>query len=207
MAILIPPKAPNLPLATPEYARSFQDQFANVLRLYFNQLDNAIGAVLGPQGRQYLSTPHAAVSRITNQTAALANTEYQIDFNTADLLNGVTLDVDGGLEVSASGVYNYQFSLQLVSTDSSLHDVAIWLKANGTTIANTASYYTVHEKHGAVNGHLVAAVNFFVELNAGDVVSLWWTTTTTNVSLEALAATGPVPLSPSAVATLSFVST
>lgn len=39
---LIPPKAPNLPLGTAEYSRNYQDQFANVLRLYFNQLDNVL---------------------------------------------------------------------------------------------------------------------------------------------------------------------
>jgi hypothetical protein len=31
--------APNLPLATMEYNRQYQDQLNNVLRLYFNRLD------------------------------------------------------------------------------------------------------------------------------------------------------------------------
>jgi hypothetical protein len=31
---------PNLPLATNEYERRYQDQLNNVLRLYFNQLSN-----------------------------------------------------------------------------------------------------------------------------------------------------------------------
>jgi hypothetical protein len=35
--------APNLPLAPNEYDRRFTDQFNNVLRLYFNQLDNILG--------------------------------------------------------------------------------------------------------------------------------------------------------------------
>jgi hypothetical protein len=34
--------APNLPLAPQEWARRYQDQFANVLRLYFNRLDDFI---------------------------------------------------------------------------------------------------------------------------------------------------------------------
>jgi hypothetical protein len=33
-------KAPSLPLPTPEYNQSQQDQFQNALRLYFNRLDN-----------------------------------------------------------------------------------------------------------------------------------------------------------------------
>lgn len=38
--ILIPSKAPNMPIAPVEYAQSYQDQFNNALRLYFNQVDN-----------------------------------------------------------------------------------------------------------------------------------------------------------------------
>jgi len=34
--------APNLPLAPEQWDRRFQDQYSNVLRLYFNQLDNFI---------------------------------------------------------------------------------------------------------------------------------------------------------------------
>ena len=41
-----PPKAPNLPLAPAEYARSYSDQFASVLRLYFNQLDGYLSIYL-----------------------------------------------------------------------------------------------------------------------------------------------------------------
>jgi hypothetical protein len=32
--------APNLPLAPDDYSRQYQDQFANVMRLYFNRLDS-----------------------------------------------------------------------------------------------------------------------------------------------------------------------
>jgi hypothetical protein len=34
------PIAPNLPLATEEYSRQYQDQLNNVLRLYFNRIDS-----------------------------------------------------------------------------------------------------------------------------------------------------------------------
>jgi len=34
------PIAPNLPLATKDYDRQYQDQLNNVLRLYFNRLDS-----------------------------------------------------------------------------------------------------------------------------------------------------------------------
>ena len=38
--------APNLPLAPDEWDRRFQDQYSNVLRLYFNRLDNFTARLL-----------------------------------------------------------------------------------------------------------------------------------------------------------------
>lgn len=43
---LIPPRAPSLPLAAPEYARQQQDRLTDTLRLYFNQLDNILGQLV-----------------------------------------------------------------------------------------------------------------------------------------------------------------
>ena len=37
---ILPAKSPNLPLATVEYDFGLQNQFNNVLRIYFNQLDS-----------------------------------------------------------------------------------------------------------------------------------------------------------------------
>lgn len=39
-------KAPALPKPPPEYDKSYQDNFVNVLRLYFNQLDNLLGQLV-----------------------------------------------------------------------------------------------------------------------------------------------------------------
>ena len=35
--------APRLPTAPPEYEARYHDQFADILRLYFNQVDNILG--------------------------------------------------------------------------------------------------------------------------------------------------------------------
>jgi len=40
MPLLTPTKAPNLIVAPPEYSANTHNQFANQLRLYFNQIDN-----------------------------------------------------------------------------------------------------------------------------------------------------------------------
>ena len=40
------PVAPRLPSAPIEYEQRYQDQFLNILRIYFNQLDNVLGQIL-----------------------------------------------------------------------------------------------------------------------------------------------------------------
>jgi len=45
---LLSPAPPNLPVAPVEYNQQYQDQIANVLRLYFVQLNNFTSAVIVP---------------------------------------------------------------------------------------------------------------------------------------------------------------
>lgn len=43
-------KAPSLPKPPQEYDKSYQDNFVNILRLYFNQLDNLLGQIVATTG-------------------------------------------------------------------------------------------------------------------------------------------------------------
>ena len=43
---IINPAVPNLPLGPDAYERRYQDQFSNVLRLYFNQLNGALSSLI-----------------------------------------------------------------------------------------------------------------------------------------------------------------
>jgi len=47
---LRPPKAPNLPIAPVEYRQLYLDQLNNVLRLYFNEIDNFGFGLLNTSG-------------------------------------------------------------------------------------------------------------------------------------------------------------
>ena len=44
--ILANPASPSLPLGTEQYERRFQDQYSNVLRLYFNELTSILGVLV-----------------------------------------------------------------------------------------------------------------------------------------------------------------
>lgn len=44
---LLPPKAPNLLYPPKDYAQQYHELLNNALRIYFNELDNTLGALLG----------------------------------------------------------------------------------------------------------------------------------------------------------------
>ena len=88
--IIRPPKAPNLPVGPTDYSQQYQDQFSNVLRLYFNQLDNWFASVNAEGGGKYLRFPYGAFQDGTTQTIP-ANTAQVMRFNQTDFSDGVSL--------------------------------------------------------------------------------------------------------------------
>ena len=212
--------APSLPIPPEQYTRLRFDTFNNVLRLYFNQIDSTVGAMIGGTGGSYLSFPYAAVQRTTDFNFVTANTPTRVTFNQNDFLNGCanpgTAAGRNGIQVDYTGIYNYQFSVQFANTDSQAHAAFIWLKVNGTDYAGTGSKFDVPSKHGASDGYLIAACNFYVSLDPSDTVELWAAATqvengvTDGVYMEAYAANAAgftMPAIPSVVATLTYVST
>lgn len=109
---------------------------------------------------------------------------------------------------SISGVYNVQFSFQFANTSATEYDVDIWFKLNDVMIADSNSQFTVPGKHGSINGHLIAALNFYVEMNANDVLEIVWRTENSSVYLEYIPPqAAPVrPATTSAIVTVDFVS-
>jgi hypothetical protein len=89
---LRPPKAPNLAVATTEYEQRYQDQLNNQLRIYFNELDNALRGLLGSDGAggKFIRFPYGAFQDQTDQTIP-SNTAQVMRFDTTDYVNGVSL--------------------------------------------------------------------------------------------------------------------
>lgn len=93
---IINPAPPSLPLGTEQYDRRYQDQFSNVLRLYFNQLKNALEQLLGTIGGSYLKFPNGAFHQngYTKLTSAMTNTStaaIQVTSTTGFLSAGALL--------------------------------------------------------------------------------------------------------------------
>jgi hypothetical protein len=200
------PVAPNLPLAPNQYDRQFQDQFENILRLYFNQLDNVFGALLGPTGAKYLKFPYGAFSSDQDQTA-IANTATLMTLNTTDFANEVSIS-SSEITVVNAGIYNLQFSAQFQNTDTAFQDVYIWLRQNGVDIPGSTGFVSVPNRHAGTDGHTIIGWNYFLNMAAGDHIEIYWSVPNVAVTIQHLAASGTPtkPSTQSVVATMSFVS-
>ena len=136
----------------------------------------------------------------TDQTAALANTAYAMTFNTTEISQGVYIgSPTSRVYVDTHNVYNIQFSAQIYNTSGGAHDIWIWLRKNGTDIANSATGMRIEGN----NTQDVAAWNFLLELNAGDYFELMWEVSDTAVSLLHDAATAIHPAIPSVILTVT----
>lgn len=201
------PVAPNLPLAPIQYDRQFQDQFENILRLYFNQLDNSFGSLLGPSGGKYLKFPYGAFSSNEDQTTT-ANTATLMTLNTTDFSNDVSIS-SSKITVVNPGIYNLQFSVQLENADNAPQDTFIWLKQNGVDIVgSTGKVGMPARKSPGDPFHSIFGWNYFVSMAASDYIEIYWSTTDVDVTIQFYPASGSPtkPSTQSVVATLSFVS-
>jgi len=203
---LINPSPPSLPLGTDKYERRYQDQFANILRLYFNQLQNALTEITGNAGGKYLAFPYGAFSSDQDQTA-VANTATLMTLNTTDFANEVSI-ANSEITVANAGIYNLQFSAQFRNTDTAFQDVYIWLKQNGADITGSTGFVSVPNRHAGTDGHAIVGWNYFLTMNANDHVEIYWSVPNIAVTIQHLAASGTPtkPSTQSVVATLSFVS-
>jgi hypothetical protein len=205
---IVNPAPPNLPLGTDTYERRYQDQFTNILRLYFNQLQNALTEITGNAGGRYLAFPYGAFSDFADQTTT-ANTATLMALDTTDFSNGVSVVANSKITVEYAGIYNLQFSVQLQNLDNAPQDVFIWLKQNGTDITGSTGLVGMPARKSAgVPFHDIKGWNYFLNMNAGDYVQIYWSTTNVDVTIQTYAASGTPtkPSTASVVATLSFVS-
>ena len=205
--------APRLPVATKQYDPHYVDQLNNVLRLYFNQLDNIIGQLKTGSGAidgSGVRFPYGAFSSDQDQTTT-ANTATLMTLNTTDFSNNVGLAIGSKITAVKAGIYNLQFSAQFQNTDNQIQDISIWLKQNGTDIPGSTGFVSIPARKSASAGeeaHEIIGWNYYLSMNAGDYVQIYWSATLASVTIQYYpTSTGPTrPSTQSVVATLSFVS-
>jgi hypothetical protein len=194
---------PALPFAVPAYTPTYIDQLLKVLRLYFNRVSDVLNAITGVNGGQYIDCPNGLFFSTTDQPIVAANTAQSIKLPIEYLNNAVRVNsvTDSRVYVDVGGVYNFQFSGQLLSGSASAKQVYIWISRNGTDIGYSTHQYTVS---GSGN-HLNISWNFDIDLDAGEYIEMRWAADDTNMKLEAAVATALHPGMPSAVMAVNFI--
>ena len=202
------PTPPNIGSPGASYDERFQSQSFGALNTYFSKLTALFAALFGPRGGKWINNPYGAFQDGTDQVAANTTTAYAVTFDTTDFSNGVTLSNSSRLNVSQAGIYNIQFSIQLTNSTNAPQDVDVWFRKNGTNVPNSNSRFSVPNRHGGVDGHLIAALNFFLDMDPGDFIEIMWHTDDIQVSLQQLptAASPTRPATPSAIVTMQYVS-
>jgi hypothetical protein len=186
------PASPPLPYPPYEYSATFFSQFNNVLRLFFNQVVNFLDA----------PRPHGGFCTNVDQTNPIASAVNRVSFvSKAQTNEGVELsNPTSRIIVRELGTYDVTFSLQIAKTTGGTADVYVWTLVNGEPVPNSGARITA-------NGNGVEAPfthKCLLLLNEGDYIELAWSSSDTDVFLNATAASGTRPAVPSASAIITF---
>jgi len=125
----------------------------------------------------------------TSQVAALANTAYAIKLRQVDTASrGTKIISNERITFDHPGIYSITFSIQFSNTDSSIHDINVWLRKNGTNVSASDSRFSIIARHGSVDGNVIGCVNFVLGLSTNDYLELIWATSNVAAYIHAEAA-------------------
>ena len=201
MSQLLPPKAPNLPLSPATPDRVYMDQLTNAQRLYYNRLDNVLQNILGANGGQYIDCPNGLFFDLGTYSPAVINTGYPIQFNQTYLSNAVSIVGGTKITVDIGGVYNFQYSSAVTSTNASLKTVWVWIVRNGIPVGYSTNAYTISGSGTST----IISWQFNIDLGAGEYIQMYWGASNTNVSIATTAPTAPHPGIPANVIAVNFI--
>lgn len=184
---------PNLPVAPSNYERRYQDQFSNVLRLFFNSITNELNSPI----------PHASYYDTTTQTNPVANAVNLFTYNSVTS----EFQIERGkptskIYVANAGLYNFQFSAQLDKTGGGKDSIFIWPRINGVNVPDSTTKVVIQGSTDEV----IAAWNFLLVVQAGDYFELAWQSNDTDLIILAQAPASNYPSIPSIILTVNWIS-
>jgi len=138
------PPVPTLPDPKSVYAEKTVRVSNSLVRTFMLRLTGALQSLFGPNGGQYIECPNGLFFNTADQTFAVTNTAYPVVFSTTYLSNAVHLQSGSTsrIEVSVGGIYNFQYSGQVLSDSGSAKELAIWIRRDGTDIGYSTRVFT-----------------------------------------------------------------
>ena len=169
-------KAPAIPFAPVQYDRGAVDTTHNILRQYFNTLDNVTGQLLSNGGGRFLSFPHISAQDTTDQYATATDTATKVLWDTLESGLAFTLNPNSTATPDSTGVYKIDYRLQFLNTATQIHEAFVWLEVGGVNVPGSGSIFSVPNSHGGVDGALVAYSSVAFTITGGEDIALYWAT-------------------------------
>lgn len=154
------------------------------------------------------TAPYGQFLNTTDQVAPGTGATAVVKFDTSEFASGIYLTNDTHVNVRNKGLYNAQFSMQLVNYANSLEYADVWFRVNGVDIPRSASRFDLPvRKSSGVPSHLIGTVNTFLDMEAGDYIELAGAVSNTDVRLESYDADVviPRPSIPAVIFTVNYI--
>lgn len=154
------------------------------------QWKSATSVLAAPNYGNFLSS--------VTQTLTTVNVAQPVTLNTIVASNNFSIVGNSQITAAVAGVYNLQFSIQLVLATGGGGNLEIWLVKNGNPVPQSNTSFSVKNQNEAE----FAALNYVESLNAGDNLQLFWATNDVSIRLQALASQFGGPAIPSVIVTI-----
>lgn len=119
----------------------------------------------------------------TQDQTTTANTPTAVTLNTPSSFNtGISVASNSRITLAVAGIYRFIISIQFVNSDTADHDATFWFRKNGTDIVGSASRVTVPKTSDG--GAMLAAVEIFEEVTAGQYIEVMWAAENSAVSID-----------------------
>ena len=141
-------------------------------------------------------------TKTTDQTPAAVDTAYALTIDNTEKANGISIGSPTSRIVAAqSGLYQFNVTIQLTSSNSSDKDVWFWFRKNGTDVANSSRLITVSISGGYAP---VALIESF-SLEENDYIEVMFAAEDTAVTVDNVAATAFAPAAPAVVLSITQI--
>jgi hypothetical protein len=135
-----------------------------------------------------------------DQAMVAANTPQALTFNTSQNFHGTLLVAGSRIYVGSNGNFQINYAATLINSSAAAISGNIFLRKNGTTVANTGSVVTVP----ATNVNTAVSPQAIVSMNSGDYIEVWMTGPLT-LSANATGAVGVAAATPSVILNITQI--
>jgi hypothetical protein len=133
---------------------------------------------------------------MTDQPLASVTTAQVIALGNTAESNGVSIVSGDEVTFAYAGTYSLTFSIQITNDANSVEKAIFWLKTDNVDYADSATEIDLQPRKSAGNpNRQIVTINYVATATAGQQVQVWWSGSSTDLTVESLPA-GTSPVSP-----------